>query len=87
MAVRLAELVELDPQVVLYGEVALLAVVPDLLEEGGQEPGHRHVVGVFVVGQLQGAEEVRGPLHERPLEDDALLLGTLAAANLARTTG
>ncbi len=87
MGVGLAELVELDPQVVVQRAAVFFPAVPDLLEEGLEEPGHRHVAGVFVVGQLQGAEELWGPFHEAPLKDDALLLGPLAAAHFTRTTG
>lgn len=49
MSVGLTVLVELNPQVVLEGAAVELPVVPDPLEEGLQEPGHRHVVGVLVV--------------------------------------
>lgn len=87
MGVGLAPPVELDPQVVLERAAVELPVVPDLLEEGLEEPGHRHVVGVFVVGQLEGAEELRGSLNERPLKDEALLFGSLAAADVTRTSG
>lgn len=87
VGVWLAPPVELDPQVVLERAVVELPVVPDLLEEGFEEPGHRHVVGVFVVGQFKSAKELRGSLNERPLKDETLLLGSLAAADVTRTSG
>jgi hypothetical protein len=64
VGVGLAEPVELDPQVVLHSLPVSLPVIPNLLGKAAEVGGHRRVGRVFVVGQFQGAEEVRWPVGE-----------------------
>ena len=77
VGVRLAVLVELQPDVVLDLDAGGLAMISEPLHEGLQVRRHQHVRRVFVVLDLEREAVVRRLVLERSRQDGRLLLGVL----------